>query len=247
MSRNFEFANLSDTGKVRKANEDYYDSFESPNGYVFVLCDGMGGHIGGAVASQTAVEAIKMVFTERQFNSISDSLNEAIQYANTAIQNKVKQDPSLATMGTTAAVLVIQDNMVYYAHVGDSRIYFLRSNELSQLTRDHSYVQSLVDRGILTPEQAESHPKKNQITRALGTRDEVEPDICESPIKAADNDIFLLCSDGLTGMVSTEFVKQVLASTTSLNEKAIRLVAEANNNGGSDNITVQIVEFKMNK
>ncbi|MEO9210465.1 MAG: Stp1/IreP family PP2C-type Ser/Thr phosphatase [Ginsengibacter sp.] len=243
MEQNFKFGNLTDVGLVRKANEDYYGCFDSNNGYVFVVCDGMGGHVGGAVASQTAVEAIKSFYDESHLN-IFVSLQSALVKANEAILQKIKNAPELDGMGTTCVLLVIKEGKVYYAHIGDSRIYYIHKGQLQHITKDHSFVQSLVDEGHLTEAEAEVHPNKNQITKALGIHATIEPTVCEEPIIPHVGDYFLLSSDGLTGMTSdAAILEAIIEPEKTLQEKVTHLITLAKEGGGKDNITAQLIQF----
>src|ERR1035437_3147615 len=147
-------------------------------------------------------------------------------------------------MGTTAVLLIIKDDAVYYAHIGDSRIYYFHEKKLFQITSDHSFVQDLVNSGLLNQDEAEKHPRKNEITRALGIGPNIDPTICNIPITAVEKDCFLLCSDGLTGMVSNSFICEVLSNQNQeLQVKVSTLINEAKANGGLDNVTVQLIEF----
>lgn len=243
MEQNFKFGNLTDVGLVRKANEDYYGCFNTANGHVFVVCDGMGGHVGGAVASQTAVEAIK-TFYDTPHANIFVALQTALVKANEAILEKIKEAPELDGMGTTCVLLVIKEGKVYYAHIGDSRIYYIHRNQLKHITKDHSFVQSLVDEGHITEEEAEMHPNKNQITKALGIHPTIEPTICEEPIIPQSDDYFLLASDGLTGMTNDDSILEaIIEPEKALQEKVIRLIELAKEGGGKDNITAQLIHF----
>ena len=243
MVQNFKFGNLTDVGLVRKANEDYYGCFDTDNGHVFVVCDGMGGHVGGAVASQTAVEAIKLFYDVPHAN-IFVSLQSALVKANEAILQKIKEAPELEGMGTTCVLLVIKEGKVYYAHIGDSRIYYIHRNQLQHITKDHSFVQTLVDEGHITEAEAEVHPNKNQITKALGIHPTIEPTICEEPILPDSDDYFLLCSDGLTGMTSdASILEAIIKQEKTLQEKVTQLINLAKAGGGKDNITAQLIQF----
>lgn len=243
MTQNFKFGNLTDVGLVRKANEDYYGCFDTPNGYVFVICDGMGGHVGGAVASQTAVAAIKQYFESSHAN-LFVAMQASLEQANDAIIQKIKEAPELDGMGTTCVLLIIKDGKVYYAHIGDSRIYYIHRDEMKPITKDHSFVQSLVDEGHITEEEAEKHPNKNQITKALGIHPSIEPTICNEPIVPVPGDYFLLCSDGLTGMTNEKAIREtIINSEKNLQEKVSQLIELAKEGGGKDNITAQLVQF----
>lgn len=243
MSQNFKFGNLTDVGLVRKANEDYYGCFDTQNGYVFVICDGMGGHVGGAVASQTAVAAIKTYFETPQAD-IFVALRQSMEQANEALLQKIKEAPELDGMGTTCVLVVVKNGLVYYGHIGDSRIYIVRDGEMKAITKDHSFVQSLVDEGHITEEEAEKHPNKNQITKALGIHKTIDPSICSEPITPSAGDYFLLCSDGLTGMASEADIREtIIDANKNVQEKVIQLIDLAKEGGGKDNITAQLIEF----
>ena len=168
IERGFEFGNTTHVGKVRKANEDYFGSFETPNGFVFLVCDGMGGHVGGSVASQLAVESIQEYLTNQKYNDLAEALSNSIIYANKAILAYVQNHPALGGMGTTCVALVVKENTLYYAHVGDSRIYIYSHNLLQRLTIDHSFVQRLVDFGEIYEEEAKKHPRRIALPTALG-------------------------------------------------------------------------------
>jgi serine/threonine protein phosphatase PrpC len=241
--KNFDFGNSTDVGLVRSANEDYMGYFECINGHVFLVCDGMGGHRGGAVASRLAVDNIRAYLENHYFDLPEDALKAAIEFANSVVYRKSKEDPELAGMGTTIVMIIIRNDKVYYAHVGDSRIYIHSGSKLYPLTRDHSLVQEMVDKGTITEEEALNHPDKNIITRVLGIAQDVEVESGRSFALPANNDIILLCSDGLTGMVSDMEIDNVLNENISVQHKAMKLTQLANDNGGVDNITVQLILF----
>jgi len=241
--KHYEIANATDVGRVRRVNEDYYGARETLNGEVVVVCDGMGGHAGGETASRLAVESIIASLNGKLSADPLNALNEALLYANQVILDYAIQHPELKGMGSTCVVLLLKDNCVYYAHVGDSRIYLYSKNNLQQLTKDHSFVQSLVDAGAISPKDAESHPRKNEITNALGLKRMQPPSLGQKPCKPRRGDILLLCTDGLTGMVSDAKIQELLGSEILLYDKAKELVRLSNNAGGIDNITLQLVQF----
>lgn len=242
---NFIIANCTDTGKVRTVNEDSMATFESPNGRIVVVCDGMGGQNAGDVASQLAIAVIQDILTDNTFNSPEEAITRSITAANQAILKRSSQNPELSGMGATCVMLIIRDGKVWYGSVGDSRIYYIAQGMIRQITKDQSYVQTLVDAGELTQEAAEHHKDKNQITNALGLDGMTPPVICQMPITPEPGSVFLLCSDGLSGMVSNKAMADVVSDTTlSLHDRAEKLVALANNAGGVDNITVQLVSFQ---
>jgi protein phosphatase len=233
MLRVADHAARTDTGRARSANEDSY-WVHSP---LFVLADGMGGAQAGEVASQTAVG----VFSDQGGlpdgpGTYEERLAALVAQANGRVYSQAQSDDQFAGMGTTLTVAFVGEDDLAIAHVGDSRFYVLRDGELEQLTDDHSLVGELVRRGQISAEEAEDHPQRSIITRALGIEGEVTVDHFSWPVR--DGDVFLLCSDGLTGMVSDAGVAEILAGAPSLAVAAQRLVAAANEAGGRDNITV---------
>jgi serine/threonine protein phosphatase PrpC len=233
MLRVADHAARTDTGRARSANEDSY-WVHSP---LFVLADGMGGAQAGEVASQTAVG----VFSAEGGlpdgpGTYEERLAALVARANVSVHSQAQSDDQFAGMGTTLTVAYVGEDDLAIAHVGDSRFYVLRGGELTQLTDDHSLVGELVRRGQISAEEAEDHPQRSIITRALGIEGEVVVDHFSWPVR--DGDVFLLCSDGLTGMVPDARVAAILAGAPSLAVAAQQLVHAANEAGGRDNITV---------
>lgn len=240
---------LTDKGLVREANEDCIGITSLNNGItIAVVCDGMGGAAGGQIASSIAEE----VFIESmaslcntQDASLPDSkkiksaLKKSVENANAAVLARAKEDLSLFGMGCTlvAAVAVSAKSKLYFANVGDSRLYMITKKAIKQLSKDHSYVQMLVDNKEITPEEAECHPKKNLITKALGIKDEIEPDINDTKISKRGDTYFLLCSDGLHGLVDKDTISDVALSNRSIEEKVFTYIRLANEAGGVDNIS----------
>ena len=237
----------TDVGCKRKANEDWYAHFECKNGLVPVVCDGMGGHVGGAVASHLAVETIQLFLESNYFDDPRKAIIEACNAANSAILQRTSQQPELTGMGSTCVMLIVRNGKVYMGSVGDSRIYLVRSKTITQLTKDQSYVQMLVDEGAITKEQAEHHPRKNEITNALGLPSMQPATVLPDPINPEAGDCFLLCSDGLSGMVSDHEIMKVASNQTGMTqrERVSELIQRARKNGGLDNITCLIVEFAI--
>lgn len=236
---------ITDRGLKRAANEDWLGDKQTCNGWVAVVCDGMGGHVGGATASHIAVDAILDYLSNEYFDDPRIAIGKAIDYANAAIRNKVAQSPELEGMGSTCVLLIVRDGKVYLGHVGDSRIYLIRDHRIHQLTKDHSYVQMLVDMGEITSDQAEHHPRKNEITNALGIPQMQPATVMQNPIDPQAGDCFLLCSDGLSGMVENKTIEHIISQQKQLSaqERATKLIEKAKEGGGLDNITVQLVEF----
>lgn len=243
---NYILANCTDSGKVRSVNEDSMTTFDSPNGRVVVVCDGMGGQNAGDVASQLAVTVIQDILSDNIFPSPDEAITRSVFAANQAILRRASQDESLSGMGSTCVMVIIKDGKVYYGSVGDSRIYYISNGMIRQITKDQSYVQTLVDEGRITQEAAEHHQDKNQITNALGIENMTPPVVCQMPITPEPGSVFLLCSDGLSGMINNNAILTTLSnSNVPLNERAQQLVNLANAAGGMDNITVQLIEFPM--
>jgi serine/threonine protein phosphatase PrpC len=226
---------MTDTGQVREANEDAY-LIEAP---LFAVADGMGGHLAGDVASRTAVETIT---TRAEQDSPGDtgSLARLVREANHEIWKKAQSDASLHGMGTTCTLTMLDESILHIAHVGDSRAYLFRDGDLSQLTEDHTLVGRMVREGRLRPEEAERHPQRSIITRALGVDSDVDVDT--QTIELREGDRILLCSDGLSSMVDQDSIAQVLDDKADPQEASERLVHLANEAGGEDNITVVVIE-----
>ena len=251
MEQNFNFllaGTVTHAGRIRKSNEDSMTAFETANMKVFVVCDGMGGHAGGQIASQTAITAIRDFLNNNISIDPREAIYNSITEANRAVLNRSRQQPELAGMGSTCAMLAVTSGgKVYYGHVGDSRIYIIASHRIRQLTEDHSEVWELYKAGVIkTREEMERHPRKNVITNALGLPDMKPPTICSVPIEPESGNCFLLCSDGLTCMVDDEQIQRVVSKhDIPIRQRAERLVEIANANGGVDNITVALVEFAV--
>jgi serine/threonine protein phosphatase PrpC len=230
MIRAAETIQLTDTGRQRPDNEDSMYA-RAP---VFVVADGMGGAQAGEVASQVAIEAFEQGLPDA--GSPEERLATRVREANERIHELSRAEHERAGMGTTLTAAYLGDTDVAIAHVGDSRAYLFRDGKLQRLTRDHSLVGELVRQGKLTEEQAEEHPQRSIITRALGPEPTVEVDTWSYPVRSGD--VLLLCSDGLTSMITEEKIAATLSGAPSLEEAAERLIAEANAAGGRDNITV---------
>ncbi len=217
-------------GLVRKVNEDSF--YISPNRDVLAVADGMGGYVGGEIASKTAVKAIAYYF-ENYTYAAPVQLEKAIQYANSCILSKTMIDPSLQGMGTTVSLVTLARGMAFWGHVGDSRIYLYRDHELKQISTDHTIVQVLLEKGKITEEEALEHPKRHVLTRAVGVdRDD------SGMFQVQPKDRILLCSDGLTSFVSKEDLHRVLDDYT-LSEREIinDLFTQVYENGAKDNVT----------
>ena len=242
MSKFINFTSHTDIGLKRQANEDNYGTQSTVNGEVFIVCDGMGGHVGGSTASKIAVESIASYLNTEYYENIFIALGKAVEFANAQVFGEAQSNPELKGMGTTCTVLIVREHKVYIAHVGDSRIYIQNDGKLKRLTKDHSFVQGLVDKGIIKDSEAEEHPRKNELLQALGVRPEVEVTVAQEAIEPKQGDKFMLCSDGLCGLVNDTDMNQVIQRSPYLETAAKDLIDLAKAAGGNDNITVQLVE-----
>lgn len=228
---------------IRQGNEDNFFAEADERRGVFVVADGMGGHAAGEVASEMAVQIIA-----RHLLALSSAVEEqaealvstAMQDANRAIFERMLAETEKQGMGTTASVMVLSDTGYLIGQIGDSRVYLLRDGGLTQITKDHSYVQEQVDAGLLTPEQARYHPYSNVITRCVGASDQVEADLFTGEVR--EGDVFLLASDGLTGMVDDHRLQALLLARSGPGRIVDSLIAEANERGGLDNITAIVIQ-----
>lgn len=233
----------TDVGMVRQGNEDNFFAEADAKRGVFIVADGMGGHAAGEVASEMAVQIVSRALLPlrrvRQ-ESVPPAMTQALKDANRAIYERMLAEVDKQGMGTTCSALMMADDGFIIGHIGDSRIYLLRDGALTQITKDHSYVQEQVDAGLLTPEQARYHPYSNVITRCVGASDDVEVDLYGGEIKVGD--AFLLASDGLTGMVDDRRLQQLLLARSGPGRIVDALIAEANQRGGLDNITAIVIQ-----
>jgi PPM family protein phosphatase len=235
----------TDVGMIRSGNEDSFAVDLSDTRGVFMVADGMGGHAAGEVASEMAVQIVVRELGDVQDLQSADvpaRVGAALRHANRSIHDRTIAEVDKQGMGTTVSLLLVSGSRYVIGQVGDSRVYLLRDGALLQLTKDHSYVQEQVDLGNLTPEQARYHPYSNVITRCVGASPEVEPDLYTGEVKAGD--VFLVASDGLTGMVDDRRLQQLLMARTVPERKVHALISEANGRGGLDNITAIVVQVE---
>lgn len=235
----------TDVGKVREMNQDYYyipDENESI--CVYILADGMGGYTGGEIASTLAVQSVKKYIhnnyenIEHNKENLLNLIKEAIEYANMMVYEKSLEDKDLSEMGTTLDVVLIKNQKAYIGHVGDSKVYRINESNITKITTDHSYVEKLVNDGTITREEAVNHPKKNMLMKAIGSSSFAVPDLIELEIN--QDDIILMCSDGLTNTISEE---EILRTVEKDSDMAVdELIDKANDAGGIDNITVIIIK-----
>jgi len=243
------FAHLTDIGRVRTRNEDSVGAFEPDDpellrarGRLFVVADGMGGYARGDVASRIAVEALHHGYYEAErAEPLPEALRVAVQIANEAVYRERQLVPGEGPMGTTLTALVIRDHDAFLAHVGDSRAFLVRGRLIRQLTEDHSLVAELVRGGVLSTTEAEHHPSAHVILRALGLAEEVEIEV-HGPLPLRNGDVLVLCTDGLTRQVRPHEIRR-LAGIRPLRRACEKLVSLANERGGPDNITLQLIRF----
>jgi serine/threonine protein phosphatase PrpC len=243
------YGGKTDQGLVRSDNQDFFGKFPednlditTPKGQLFIVADGMGGHRGGREASMIAVKTVSESYFADESGNIAESLERAFHNANKAIYEYSTVHPGFQNMGTTCTALVLQGGRGYIAHVGDTRVYRLSKGTIAQLTDDHSSVAEMRRRGMLTEEEAKYHPERSILYRAVGIQQEVSVDIIPD-VQFGSKDVFLLCTDGLHGLVEDEELLR-LAQSFPPEEACAKLIALANDRGGYDNITVEIVKIE---
>jgi serine/threonine protein phosphatase PrpC len=243
-----DVAQLTDVGRKREHNEDNM-AFVIPKdsqvmaskGALFIVADGMGGHAAGEVASEIAVDTVSNMYYQEDSNDVAVSLLRAIRRANTSIHQRAAENLLRTGMGTTCVAAVLRGDMAYIANVGDSRAYLLRGNQVKQISQDHSWVAEQVRAGLLTEDQARTHAQRNVITRCLGTQAEVDVDVFHEELQ--EGDCLVLCTDGLSGLVSDEELQRIVDQFVP-QESVYHLVEKANENGGPDNITAIVVRVQ---
>jgi PPM family protein phosphatase len=244
-----ELANLTDVGCERENNEDYFcysepkseDEFRR-KGRLAVIADGMGGEEGGEIASRLAVEAVRDAYLTESNADPQDCLISGFRAAHDAIQDFVRQRPQLQGMGTTCTAVVVANGHAHFAHIGDSRLYLIRGSSLSQLTHDHTAVNRLIEQGVITPEEADTHPQRHVLTAALGAHREVSADFSPAPIPLQAGDILVLCTDGLWGQITERELLSVVSSNPP-SQACKQLAYLAKSRGGPDNLTIQILQL----
>ncbi len=236
----------TDVGLVRTENQDF-GAFTSPQeerashpgGRLLIVADGMGGHRGGATASRLATETVKAQYLDSETVDVGEALRAALTRANARIFSEAQGNPDLRGMGTTASALVLKNSQAWFAHIGDSRIYRVRGGVIEQLTEDHSLVASMVREGLLTPKEAETHPRRNVLQRSMGVGEEVEIDV-RGPFDVLEGDLFILCSDGLHGLVKLEELGEIAALP--IQKAADEYVRRTLERGAPDNVTVIVAK-----
>lgn len=239
----------TDVGLVRSENQDFgtyttprEESHSHPGGRLLVVADGMGGHRGGATASRLAGETVKAQYLGSETYDISQALHEALARANARIFSEAQANPDLRGMGTTTSALVVKNNQAWFAHVGDSRIYVVRGDDIRQITEDHSLVASMVREGLLTAKEAETHPRRNVLQRSMGVGEDVDIDV-NGPFDVQKDDVFILCSDGLHGLVKEQEMKEIAALP--IDQAATEYLKRALARGAPDNVTVIVAKIVL--
>ena len=241
------YCGLTDIGLKREINEDYISLPDENKGIkLFILADGMGGANAGETASQTAVKAVKdyikynFIKIERDKEGLEYLIRRAIVDANKKVWELSKTNPEYEGMGTTLIVILIYRGRIHVGHIGDSRVYRLRQNVFRQITKDHSYVQELVKQGTISLEEAQNHPQKNVLLKVLGCEEKIKPDIITKGFTKGD--IILVCSDGLTNMVSDKVIYEIIMKNMyDINVACKKLIDKAKQNGGLDNVSAIII------
>lgn len=246
MTDDLDFDAVSHVGMVRSENQDRFGIWTgedaaqpATHGRLFVVCDGMGGHNGGSIASATTVDAVLASWRASTDGSAKRALAVAIDNANTEVRKKAAADYALKSMGTTLVALVVRGAQAHVAHIGDSRCYRIRDGKIEQVTRDHTYLNDLIEIGLLTPDKAKNHPDRNVITRCVGMADQLQVDF--KPLDLKPGDAYLLCSDGLYNYCDSADMLQMV-TTMPADQASQKLVDLANANGGEDNITCVVVK-----
>jgi PPM family protein phosphatase len=247
-----ELASLTDVGCQRENNEDAFSYWEpqtdadfQEKGRLVIIADGMGGYEGGQEASRLAVETIQAVFDHEAAHDPRDALLKGFQAAHDRIQQYANAHPEFHGMGTTCTALALNDLHLYFAHIGDSRLYLVRAGSIARLTRDHSYVGRLVESGVLRSDEAEHHPQRHILTAALGAGSDIAADAPANPVALENGDILVLCTDGLWSLVPEAEILEIVISRDPSGACA-ELVKRARERSGPDNITVQVLRLSGN-
>jgi len=246
-----ELGNLTDVGCVREDNQDSYGYFEPDSdeefkkkGRLVMVADGMGGYEGGQIASGIAVEVLRNTYRDSESDDWEVALTDAMSAAHFAIRNFVSEHPEYTGMGTTCTAAVLRDGSLFYGQVGDSRMYLMRDSHITQITRDQTVTERMVEQGIIKAEEAKNHPDYHVLTSAMGARESLEAEFPNAPIPLVAGDILLFCTDGLHDLVNDD---EMLAAATAGGDAwsaCKQLIALAKDRGGHDNITVQIVKVQ---
>ncbi len=239
------FHSITNTGNLRKKNDDYFKNERVDDFYSFVLCDGIGGKNGGEIAAKIAGDSICSYLQKTNKFNFKKLINSSFNYANSKIIDEIKENSSCEGMGTTVVLVFFYENNFYIGHVGDSRVYSVEENRIEQLTKDHSLIQELIDEGEITSEIAYKHPLRNIITHALGSSFNARKNYFDLKVTPKSNSYILLCSDGLNNMIKDD---EIVSSFTLIDPEKIaeNLLVKALEAGGKDNITITVIKFEEN-
>lgn len=238
----YNYIKFSSVGFEKKFNEDAIDVIETDGGLLSILCDGVGGDYGGDMASKIAIKSSTYFFTTSDTNDYLQRIKYALEEANSFVVNHSAGSSDLKSMATTIEMLFIKDNLAFWGHIGDSRIYHIRSGKINQLTKDHSLVQKLLDEGFITHKQAANHPNKNVIMRALGDNPFVEADISKVKLNKLEKNSFFVCSDGVSNLVSDSELENILR-LPDMEERKDQIVKLIRLRGAADDYSFIYIEI----
>jgi PPM family protein phosphatase len=238
----YKYLKFTNPGYEKKYNEDAVEVIETGDGVLAILCDGVGGDYGGDLAARIALKSALYFFTSSASTDYLERIKLTIEESNSFILNHSSNSTPLRGMATTFEIIFLKDNFVYWGHIGDSRIYHLKSKRLNQLTKDHSLVQKLLDEGFITHKQAENHPQKNVIVKALGNNENPEADLSKIRIGESDHNKFLLCSDGISNLISNKEIEELL-NISDIMEIKKQFVSLTKQRGAVDDYSFIIIEI----
>ena len=237
----YRYLKVSSVGFEKKFNEDAVEVLEIDNGLLAILCDGVGGDYGGDMASKIAIKSTTYFFTSTDSKDYLERIKNSLEEANKFVINHSAGSETLKSMATTIEVLFLKENLAYWGHIGDSRIYHMKSGKLKQITKDHSMVQKLLDEGFITHKQAANHPNKNIIMKALGDNPYVDPDISKIKLNEYDINNFFLCSDGVSNLISDREIEEIL-NIQGFDEKKDQIVKLIKHRGAPDDYSFIYIE-----
>lgn len=237
----YRYIKFSSPGFEKKLNEDAIEVIEVNDNILAVLCDGVGGDYGGDMASKIAIKSATYFFTSNESDDYLDRIKTSLEESNSFVINHSKGSETLKSMATTIEMLFLKNNLAFWGHIGDSRIYHLRSGKIKQVTKDHSLVQKLLDEGFITHNQAKNHPNKNIITRALGDNLFIEPDISKIKLNEYEKNSFFICSDGITNVISDNELEEIL-NISDMEEKKNQIIKLVKQRGAPDDYSFIYIE-----
>lgn len=237
----FRYIKFSGVGSGKKINEDAVEVVETEDGLLSILCDGVGGDYGGDLASKIAIKSANFFFTSSDSTDYLLRIKQTLEEANSFVLNHSSSNSALKSMATTIEILFLKDNLAFWGHIGDSRIYHFRNNRIKQITKDHSLVQKLLDEGFITHRQAANHPNKNIIMKALGDNLFVDPDISKIKLNGYEKNSFFICSDGITNLISNDEIEKIL-SITNMEEMKKQIIKLVKLRGASDDYSFIYIE-----